>query len=99
MPWFKVISHTPISVNHGNGTVQSLPRGTTFEADENLPDIRRYQRFTPPKIAFAAPVPNGIKAPAPSYPIPGPKKPEPKAPTPPGISEVVKGPALRAQNG
>lgn len=98
MAWFKVISHTPITVNHGNGAVQSLPRGQVFEADENLPDIRRYQRLVPPKVAISAPSPTGIKAPGANYPIPGPKKAEAKAPTPPGISEVVKSPALRSQS-
>lgn len=97
MAWFKVISYVPLVLNHGNGAVQSLPRGTSFEADENLPDVRKYLKMSPPKIAPCAPDPNGVKAPGPSYPIPGPAKPEPpKKPLPGGVSEVVKSPALLA---
>lgn len=92
MRWFKVISSLPVCVNHNNGQSIAMPRGKVFEADENLPDVRRLSRLSPPAIV-EVPAPfktdtNVILAPGPSFPIP--TNVEPAAPKlPDGIHEVV----------
>ncbi|MFB8787146.1 hypothetical protein, partial [Pasteurella multocida] len=51
MPWFKVISHTVICIDHQNGSVVPMSYGQVFEADANNPDVRRFMtRFSPPKV-------------------------------------------------
>ena len=96
--WYRVISHTPIPFNFGNGTVISLPYGAMFEAEPTLGDVRRYQtRFMPPKVVpIGAPTADQrannivIKKPGPSLPIPGEQLEAKKAPLPAGIHDVVK---------
>lgn len=92
MNWFKVLSSLPICVNHQNGSVVAMPRGKVFEADENLADVRRLLKLSPPAIVMV-PAPfktdlNTVPAPGPSYPIPANSSPPPPK-LPDGVHELV----------
>lgn len=94
MGWFKVISHTPVCIDHQNGSVIPMSYGQVFEADDSNPDIRRFMtRFSPPKIvAVEKPVTTrAIPKPGPSMPVPSEQAPaEEKAPLPPGIHDIAR---------
>jgi len=96
--WFKVISRIPIPVNHQNGSVHSLAYGAIFEADPNLPDVRRYMKFCPPRIvAVSGPPPKkGVPKPGPSLPVPSEQAPAGPKP-PPGVHDIVRSPELEGK--
>ncbi len=90
MAWYKVISHTNVSVNHLNGAVHSLPYGTIFAADPNNPDVRTLMtRFKLPKVvAVAGPADNAVPLPGPSLPVPSEQAPAQQK-LPSGINDIA----------
>lgn len=92
--FFKVVSRTPVCVNHGNGSVVSYPRGSIFQADPQLPDVRRLLQLVPSKLARTSVVAGAIPQPGPNFPLPAEKPPIKNLNLPGGIHELVRSPGL-----
>lgn len=71
MAWYKVVSRTPINIDHGNGAVIAYPKGAIFEADHRLRDIALAFRGMKKLYPLGQTLPStltgqGIPAPGPS---------------------------------